>query len=212
MASQTGTDAATEARVLGNTLYKAGKLSQAEEAYKTAASLVPHHSSPVSNMSAVRYEMGDYRGAIAYINQVLALISDDTSDSGKKDKLYSRLAKCYLHLLEFIPAEDAISSIDSVDLRFELYESVESMKVLRAEAPDESALRRQVLDQISRFKPCLQDVAEYYAVGHDHTETLTEPFGKTGGTEIPDISFFFAGSGDGRNLFSAITSMFFREA
>lgn len=99
--------------------------------------------------------MGDYRGAAAYIKDALALIVDETGDSGKKDKLYIRLAKCFLHLLEFTPAEEAISSIGNVDLRSELNESVESMKALRAEVSDESALRRQVLDQISRFKPCL---------------------------------------------------------
>lgn len=34
----------------------------------------------------------------------------------------------------------------------------------------------------------------------------------TGGTEAPDVSLFFAGSGDGRNIFSTITSMFLGEA
>lgn len=51
-----------------------------------------------------------------------------------------------------------------------------------------------------------QDISEYYSVGHDHIETLTEPLVKPD-SGSRDISFLFAGSGDGRNLFSAITSM-----
>ncbi|KJZ69859.1 hypothetical protein HIM_10759 [Hirsutella minnesotensis 3608] len=155
--------------------------------------------------------MGDYRGAIAHIRSAISLNVSETDDSIKRDKLYGRLAKCFLHLLDFRSAENAMSSIDNSHLRTELYESVESMKALWVEIPDESVLRRQVLDQVPRYKPCLQDVPEYYCVGHDQVEPLTEPLGMTG-TGRPHISFFFAGSGDGRNLFSAITTMACREA
>ncbi|KJZ70538.1 hypothetical protein HIM_10082 [Hirsutella minnesotensis 3608] len=211
MLTQFGSDTAADARALGNKLYRAGKLSEAEQAYKTAASLAPHDSSPISNLSAVRYEMGDYRGAIAHIRNAISLNVSENDDSAKKDKLYGRLVKCFLHLLDLNSAEDAMSSISNSRLRTELYESVESMKALCVEIPDQSVLRRQVFDQLPRYKPCLQDVPEYYCVGHDQVEPLTESFGTTG-TERPDISFFFAGSGDGRNVFSGITSMAYKEA
>ncbi|KAJ3534692.1 hypothetical protein NM208_g7439 [Fusarium decemcellulare] len=217
-----------EARALGNEFYRAGKLSegkvscthmasqrltyfQAEEAYKTAASLAPHDSSPVSNLSAVRYEMGDYRGAITYIRDALSLNVAEADDNVKKDKLYGRLAKCFLFLLDFSSAGDAITGIGNGHLRAELYESVESAKALWVEVPDESLLRRQILDRIPRYKPWLQDIPEYYCVGHDKIEALTEPLGMSGAGR-PDISFLFAGSGDGRNLFSTITSMALKEA
>lgn len=47
-------------------------------------------------------------------------------------------------------------------------------------------------------------------MGHDQVEILTEKLG-TLGNKTEDISFLFAGNGDGRNLFSAITTMLFRD-
>ncbi|KAK8920159.1 hypothetical protein VCV18_007459 [Metarhizium anisopliae] len=102
---QTATDDAAKARALGNELYRAGKLLQAEKAYKTAASLAPHDPSPVSNLSAVRYEMGDYKGAIAYIRDAISLTVPETDHSAKNDKLYSRLVKCFLYLHDVDSAE-----------------------------------------------------------------------------------------------------------
>lgn len=43
-------------------------------------------------------------------------------------------------------------------------------------------------------------------MGHDQVEVLTEPIGMTG-TGRQDMSICFAGSGDGRNLFAAITAV-----
>ncbi|EFY95072.2 tetratricopeptide [Metarhizium robertsii ARSEF 23] len=203
---QTATDDAAKARALGNELYRAGKLLQAEKAYKTAASLAPHDPSPVSNLSAVRYEMGDYKGAIAHIRDAISLTVPETDNSAKNDKLYSRLVKCFLYLHDVDSAEDAVSSIGDAHLRAELDQAVGSMKALLAEAPDESVLRRQLLDRIPRYKPCPQDIAEYFCVGHDQLEMLTEPLGMTGDTR-PDISILFAGFGDGRNLFSALITI-----
>lgn len=99
--------------------------------------------------------MGDYAGAIPYIRKAISLTVPETDDNAKKDKLYSRLAKCFLHQLDFSSAEDAMSSISNSHLRTELYEWVESMKALWIEAPDETILRKQVLDQIPRYKSWL---------------------------------------------------------
>ncbi|KAG8417357.1 hypothetical protein J3458_004867 [Metarhizium acridum] len=209
--AQRATDAAAKARALGNELYRAGNLPQAEKAYKTAASLAPDDPSPVSNLSAVRYEMGDYRGAIAHIREAISLNDPETDNSAKNDKLYSRLVKCFLYVLDLDSAEDTVSRISNSQLRAELDETVGSIKALWVEAPDESILRRQVLDQIPRYKPSMQDMPEYYCVGHDHIEELTEPLGMTG-TRRRDISILFAGCGDGRNLFSAILSIAYKNA
>lgn len=103
----------------------------------------------------MRYETGDYRGAIVYTRKAISLTTAETDDSVKKDKLYGRLAKCFLHQLDFSSAEDTISSIADTPLRTELRKSVESLKALWAEAPDEAVLRRQVLDHVPQYKPCL---------------------------------------------------------
>ncbi|KID83991.1 tetratricopeptide [Metarhizium guizhouense ARSEF 977] len=204
--AQTATDAAAKARALGNEFYRAGKLLQAEKAYKTAASLAPHDPSPVSNLSAVRYKMGDYKGAIAHIKDAILLTVPETDNSAKNDKLYSRLVKCFLYLYDLDSAENAVSSIGDAHLRAELDQAVRSIKALLAEALDESVLRRQLFDRIPRYKPCPQDIAEYFCVGHDQLEILTEPLGMTG-NKRPDISILFAGFGDGHNLFSALITI-----
>ncbi|KAH8894481.1 hypothetical protein GQ53DRAFT_839555 [Thozetella sp. PMI_491] len=210
MSDQVGTDSAAEARALGNNFYRAGKLPEAEKAYKTAASLAPHDPAPISNLSAVRYEMGDYKGAIAHIREAISLTAPEDKESTKADKLYGRLAKCFLYLLDFASAEEVISSIGDSPLRAELDESIQSTKALWSEIPDESGLRNQVLDRIPRYKSWLQDIPEYYCVGHDAIEDLGEPLGLQD-TVPSEISFLFAGSGDGRNLFSTITCMLVRE-
>ena len=129
--------------------------SQAQRAYKKAAFLAPSDLSPVSNLSAVLCEMGDYQGAITYIREAMSLKPSDTNDDAQNDKLSARLAKCFLYLLEFSSAEDALSGMSSSQLRAELCESVKSMMALWAKVPDESLLRKQVLEQLGFYKPCL---------------------------------------------------------
>lgn len=94
------------------------------------------------------------RGAIAHIRDAISLTVPETDNSAKNDKLYSRLVKCFLYLHDLDSAEDAVSSIGDAHLRAELDQAVGSMKALLAEAPDESVLRRQLLDRIPRYKPC----------------------------------------------------------
>ncbi|KAG8405720.1 hypothetical protein J3458_021661 [Metarhizium acridum] len=142
MLTQIANDDAAEARALGNDFYRAGKLFAAEKAYTKAAALAPHDSLPVSNLSVMRYEMGDYKGAITHIKEAISLSVYGADDISKKDRLYSRLAKCFLYLLDFDSAEDAMSSISNSHLRTELYKSVELVKALWLEVPDESILRR----------------------------------------------------------------------
>ncbi|QPH11568.1 hypothetical protein C2857_003367 [Epichloe festucae Fl1] len=180
-AQQVGADAA--ARALGNALYRAGNLTQAEKAYKKAALLAPQDPSPISNLSAVKYEMGDYRAAIAYIQKAISLaVSGTDDDDAKKDKLYSRMAKSYLHLLDLHSAEEAISAIGDGHVRAELHESAESIKAL----------------------------SEYFCMGHDAVDFFKDHFG-TKGAGSPDVSFLFAGSGEGRHVFSAIFGLMLRE-
>jgi len=99
--------------------------------------------------------MGDYRRSITHIRKALSLTVSEANYSAKTDKLYSRLAKCCLYLLDSSSAESAISSIDDGHLRTELYGSLQSMKSLWADIPDESVLRKQVLDRIPRYKSWL---------------------------------------------------------
>lgn len=99
--------------------------------------------------------MGDYRGAIDHVKTALSLNAAEGGDIAARDKLYVRLAKCFLHLLDFGAAGAAISDLGNGVARTELQESIESLKALWAETPDESALRKQVLDNVPRYRPYL---------------------------------------------------------
>ncbi|KAG6008119.1 hypothetical protein E4U21_005001 [Claviceps maximensis] len=185
-------------------------LEATEEAYKKASLLAPNDPSPISNLSAVSYETGDYEGAIGYVRQALLLPSPEQHEHVDKDKLYHRMAKCFLHLRDLTSAKDAISSIRNADLRKKLTATVESVDALRDEVSDESVLRKQILDRVSRYKSSLQDIPEYFCVGHDDVDLFNEDFGE-GKPGKNDLSFLFAGSGDGRNAFSAILNMYYKE-
>ncbi|KAM3430865.1 hypothetical protein MY4824_007438 [Beauveria thailandica] len=207
----TDTDAAEKARASGNEFYKAGQLAKAEKAYQLAASLAPQDAAPVSNLSAVKYETGDYDSCITYIKQALALSAAGTNDAGRNDTLNARLAKCLLHLRDFSSAKDALLAIGNQDLRVELSESLKSALKLQAAVPDECTLRRQILNHVPRYKSWLSNVAEYYASGHDDAELFQEPLGTDKNGNMLDISLLFAGCGDARNVYAALASIGLRE-
>lgn len=96
--------------------------------------------------------MGD---SITHITQALEISPAGTEGSAKRDKLNARLAKCFLHLGDVNSAKDAISAIGNQDLGAELSESLKSMLTLRAAAPEEAVLRRQILDHIPQYKSSL---------------------------------------------------------
>ncbi|KAM0738037.1 hypothetical protein ACQRIT_007513 [Beauveria bassiana] len=209
----TDADTAEKARASGNEFYKPGQLAKAlsEKAYQLAASLAPQDPAPVSNLSAVKYETGDYKGSITYIKQALALSAAGTNDAAKIDKLNARLAKCFLHLRDFSSARDALLAISNQDLRIELSESLESALKLQAAVTDECALRKQILNHVPRFKSWLSNVAEYYPSGHDQAELLQEPLEIDKNGKRLDISLLSAGCGDARNVYAALASMGVRE-
>ncbi|KAM7183786.1 hypothetical protein V8F33_013365 [Rhypophila sp. PSN 637] len=174
-------DLAAQAREKGNALYKKGKLEQAETAYTLASSLAPNDPAPISNLSAVKFEMGYFAQAVKLSVKALSLSQDSPQD--KRDRLLIRLAKSYL-----------------------------DQKV------DPARERVNIVKHLQRYRPSLQDVAEYYPVGHDVPDSLLdEPLFKRLGlsiegtkvvsktnTENTDVSFLFCGIGDGRHLFATM--------
>lgn len=175
--------------------------SLAAEAYNKAAALAPSDPLPLSNLSAVKFEMGDYSGAVETANKALGL----TEDVAMKDKLSARLAKCHAYLQDIKSASSFMSAVENDQLKADLRGLAGPVESKLALGQNEAAYRKQILDQLSRYKPYLQNVAEYYPCGHDSAEALVEPF------VVPnkklDVSFLFAGCGDGRNAYYAMAEM-----
>ncbi|KAJ3495502.1 hypothetical protein NLG97_g3351 [Lecanicillium saksenae] len=192
MPSQADISEADAARSSGNELYQAGELLQGELLF---AALAPEDPRPFSNLSAVRFELGDYKTASLYANKAIALTGVGHDAPANQDKLYGRLAKCHLYLLDVASAENAISKISGTTLQAELQGWAESLKSLVTVFPDQAVFQRSVLDEFRRYKPAFTDEPFFDVTAQDS-----------------DISLFFAGCGDGRNVLNTIVNIASKEA
>jgi hypothetical protein len=119
--------------------------------------LAPEDPSPLSNLSAVLFEKGDYEASLAFIDKTLSLSASEPDDSPKKRRLLSRAVKCHLHTVNLTDAENALVSLEASgsDDVAELRHSLAQMKSLWASAPDPKVLRKQILDRLPRYAPDL---------------------------------------------------------
>lgn len=179
--------------------------------------MAPGDFAPLSNMSAVRFEMGMYTNAVEYAEQALQLLESEPDEIPKKQKLYARMVKSLLYSLDFGKAELAETTIarlnDSYSAEGTSVEALQTtmteVKGLWTSMPQKPQLRAQVLDRLPRYKSHLLDCPEYYAVGHDRPSPIID---KTELQAIPasqdDLSFLFCGSGDARHVFSTLLNLF----
>ena len=112
-ASPTGEEKSTEARNRGNDLYRKRLFDEATKAYFEALSLTPNDPAPLSNLSAVQFELGDYSGSIEYAEKALQLLSNEADSNPKKQKLFSRIARARaLQLQDAAPLASEPESYD----------------------------------------------------------------------------------------------------
>ena len=165
---------AEEARKRGNELYKQGNLGQgefsysalfkklhvvltleppsAETAYKLAATLAPEDPTPHSNLSSVKFELGQYSAAIDFINKTLKLANDvpavDEAAQRKRTALYTRLAKSYVYECQFDKAREAIKRVPDGELKSAVDSTID-----RCEAwmTSDHSHRKLVLDRVPRY-------------------------------------------------------------
>ncbi|KAF9878329.1 putative tetratricopeptide [Colletotrichum karsti] len=207
MASTSASPDSAAARERGNDFYRKGNFAEAEKAYNEAASLAPEDPAPWSNISAIKFEQGDYSASLKNIEKALSLTASESDDEPKKQKLYTRMVKCHLHSNSLDSAEDAVKYLSRDAPSDSLRASLEGMKKLLESAPDEDKLRKQTLDRVTRYKGSLQDAPEYYAMGHDLAEPLFDASLMSAVGPKDDISFLLCGSGDARHLFASIAHL-----
>jgi tetratricopeptide (TPR) repeat protein len=112
-ASSTAEEESTEARNRGNDLYRKGLLDEATKAYFEALSLNPKDSAPLSNLSAVQFELGNYSGCSIYAEKALKLLNGEEDSNPKKQKLLSRLARA--QILQLKDAARLVSELSPSD-------------------------------------------------------------------------------------------------
>lgn len=119
-----------------------------------AARLAPRDSRPFSNVSAVKFEMGNYIGSSIFCEKALKLLQD-SPDSVLEQKVRLRLARSYLHLKKFTKAQDAIYSVTASEDTRQFEHAFRVMEALNAAYPDEKALRSVIIKRLPRFRPAL---------------------------------------------------------
>jgi tetratricopeptide (TPR) repeat protein len=145
-ASSTAEEKSTEARNRGNDLYRKGLFDEATKAYFEALSLTPNDSAPLSNLSAVQFELGNYSGSAIYAEKALSLLQDEADSNPKKQKLLSRLARAQiLQLKDAAPLTSKLASSDTA------HNSV----AIKHGGRRESVTWTKVLDEIPRYRPML---------------------------------------------------------
>ncbi|KAF6800163.1 tetratricopeptide [Colletotrichum musicola] len=197
MASTGAVPKSAAARERGNDLYRKGKFA---EAYQEAAALAPEDPAPWSNISAIKFEQGNYASALKNLEKALSLSSSEPDDGPKKQKLLTRMAKCHLHSLCLKDAEQAVKNLADDASGKELRAALGGLQKTWSASPDGGAFGKQV-----------QDKPEYYPMGHDQGDSLFDPKVRADLRSNRDISFLFCGSGDARHLFVTLSTMGFAE-
>ncbi|KAK5692669.1 hypothetical protein LTR97_010982 [Elasticomyces elasticus] len=192
-----GSDLTSEdVRKQGNELYKAGRFTEALTKYKHAAELAPSEAAPLSNLSAVYFELGRYDESYAAGTSALRLLADDNESA--RQKLYLRRAKSSIHVLKFRQAKEDVTRLASSNDKTALEACIRVSESSRARVPDAKAAHKKIILELPRYKPQIQDALEYYVIGHDSPESLYED--DLLRTDRGKVSLMFGGIGDARNF------------
>ncbi|KAK8016833.1 hypothetical protein PG993_015022 [Apiospora rasikravindrae] len=144
--------AALAARERGNAFYKSGDLIQAEAAYNQAIRLAPTDPRPLSNASAVKFEMGNYMGAAIFCEKVLKLLQSNP-DPDLEQKVRVRMGKSYMLARRPTQAAKAVgTNLDASEDKRQIEQSIQAVEVSDQLFSDPAKLRGQLLDRLSRLK------------------------------------------------------------
>ncbi|KAL7624490.1 hypothetical protein AAE478_006055 [Parahypoxylon ruwenzoriense] len=197
------TQEATKVRERGNQLYKKGQFDEAAKAYEEAARLAPSDPSPFSNLSAAKFEAGKYVECVVFTRKALGLLGADPGAAVVRERLLIRQAKAYLHLSSLDKAEKLLDEIESGKDSEDLHNLLRGSRKFDAFSPEPVLLRNMLL-QLPRLRPSIQDEPEYFGPGHDKAESMyTAELEKSAGKD-PVLSIMFCGIGDARHFFKTI--------
>ena len=174
-------------------------LDLAAQKYHEAVQLAPEDATPLSNLSAVYYEMGLYTKSIDSVESALRLPSSDELRS----KLRLRLIRSLLQAQRYDQADKAFHDpsglVDDAVLLFTVIRSKIMSQVGKREAMS------KIVIQLPRYMPTLISGCEYYTIGHDEAEAQVNREMMAESSE--PLSFFFGGIGDARHLFATIITL-----
>ena len=171
----------------------------AAQSYQEAVQLAPEDATPLSNLSAVYYEMGLYTKSIDSVQCALRLHSSDELRS----KLRLRLVRSLLQAQRYDQADETVShlsgQVDDAILISTISHSKSMSRFSKRQAMS------KIVMQLPRYMPTLISGCEYYTIGHDDAEAQVNRKMMTESSE--PLSFFFGGIGDARHLFATIITL-----
>ncbi|KAI0884846.1 uncharacterized protein GGS22DRAFT_189057 [Annulohypoxylon maeteangense] len=198
------TQQADEARKRGNELYKSHQISQAINAYKEAAALAPLDPFPLSNLSIANFEAGKYAQCIHFSNKALELLNADDQDTSiARHKLLVRKVKACLHLSLLDEAEKLLRELGSSKESENLRNSVRAMNEFKTHSTS-SKLLREVILQLPRLRPCIQDNPDFFGSGNEEARSLYTADLEKSAEQDPVLSIMLCGVGDARNVFQTL--------
>ncbi|KAI1099740.1 hypothetical protein F4804DRAFT_73173 [Jackrogersella minutella] len=196
---------AEKVRKQGNELYRNKKFSEATKAYEEAANLATSDHTPLSNLSIVYFEVGKYSHCVHFARKALSFLDANNPETSiARTKLLARQAKAYVHLSRLGEAEKLLDQLDPSKETDELRDLIQAMRAFGISSQQPALLREMIL-QLPRLKPAIQDEPDYFGVGDDDAESLyTTEIEKLAGKD-PVLSFMFCGIGDARHLFQTLS-------
>ena len=182
--------------------------------YEKAAALAPDDPTPLSNLSSVKFELGEYSSAAEYILKALQLTQDDSDAAVRKKRtLHERLAKCYIHERRFEQARTISDEIGDGASADGILGGLEALSAwtATASAEDAPAHPRLILDRLPRLMTNLDNLTEYYAIGHDMAEPLFDDRLQKSCSSQDSVALMFCGSGDARHVITTLITMGIQE-
>ena len=167
----TNTDAADEFRLKGNAAYKAGRLNDGKklsiktwihdlklmflyisalELYMQALSLSENDLKILSNISAAKYEIGDYQGCIETTEDCFKFVGDD--EKQKHYRLLVRRAKCYFYLGMFDEFSKTIQELPEFATKGLLEDMMRIMKSRSEGVALAEKMDKKLADNFSLYK------------------------------------------------------------
>ncbi|CAJ2513032.1 Uu.00g011510.m01.CDS01 [Anthostomella pinea] len=179
------------ARKRGNDLVRKGLFTEATKAYFESLKLTPDDHTPLANLAAMKFELGNYPGSVTYTQKALRLFDHEDDGSPKKQKLLLRLAKSHVLSLQRKETQDVVGMLAPGAERDSLEESFSITVAQHAKPSLQQKSLNDFRDTGLFYEP------EYYPVGHD----TAFPQYENRVMNIPDerLSWLFAGIGDARH-------------
>jgi tetratricopeptide (TPR) repeat protein len=223
MSGHTVYETSDEARQDGNKLFLARNFSNGQslcqqpwntwpsmlnlaalKAYQSALELDPKDWRPAWNKSAVYLELGDYTMAASTAHTVLD--GEHQLQGQERQKVLSRMIKALLLCKSYAEAKQYVEALSDGSDRLAMSILVEhglSAEGLTAKSP----LYKGHVRRLPYTKPHMDDVAEFYNVGHDKPGSMFDALLILNSKRSETLSFFLAGIGDARHFLQTIIAI-----